>query len=58
MEIAFCLSCGEEIHLPERVEVGQRLNCPYCRAELEVIGTDPVELDWAYEEYWEEGLVE
>lgn len=58
MESAPCPSCGEEICLPERVGIGQRLNCPYCRAELEVVGENPVELDWAYEEYWEEGLAE
>jgi hypothetical protein len=31
--------------------VGQEVLCPHCDAELEVIETDPVELDWVYDEY-------
>jgi lysine biosynthesis protein LysW len=31
-------------------KVGKGLTCPHCGADLEVIGVDPVELDWAYEE--------
>jgi hypothetical protein len=30
------------------------VNCPNCEAELEVIGNDPVELDWVYEEWDDE----
>jgi hypothetical protein len=30
------------------------VNCPNCEAELEVISTDPVELDWVYEEWDDE----
>jgi len=36
--------------------LGQRLNCPYCDADLEVINVDPLELDWVYDwsdEEWE-----
>jgi lysine biosynthesis protein LysW len=36
------------------VKIGQAMTCPYCDAELEVIDLDPVELDWAYDEEWED----
>ena len=30
--------------------MGQRLRCPSCDTEIEVIDVNPVELDWAYED--------
>jgi Zn-finger nucleic acid-binding protein len=30
--------------------MGLKVNCPNCDAELEVIETDPVELDWVYDD--------
>ena len=45
-----CPDCGERIALQLPVRRGDLVNCPNCDAELEVIGTDPVELDWVYEE--------
>jgi hypothetical protein len=30
--------------------IGQKVICPNCDAELEVIETDPVELDWVYDD--------
>jgi hypothetical protein len=30
--------------------IGQQVICPNCDAELEVIETDPVELDWVYDD--------
>jgi hypothetical protein len=29
--------------------LGQRARCPKCGARLEVVGTVPVELDWAFD---------
>ncbi len=55
MPVAICPSCGDDIKLSGRPRIGQRVVCPYCEAELEVIELDPVELDWVdYEEEWEE----
>jgi len=31
-------------------ELGQRVICPNCQADLEVVETVPLELDWYYEE--------
>jgi len=45
-----CPDCGEEITLKGKVRLGQQVVCPNCGAELEVVETVPVELDWAYEE--------
>jgi lysine biosynthesis protein LysW len=49
---ATCPDCGETIQLKKPVRMGQEVLCPHCDADLEVIETDPVELDWVYDE-WE-----
>lgn len=47
---------GEEIELPADLEVGQIVDSPVTGAELEVISTDPIELEEApdLEEDWGE----
>jgi lysine biosynthesis protein LysW len=47
---AACPDCGEEITLHGKVELGMEVICPHCEAELEVVETVPVELDWIYED--------
>lgn len=57
MASAYCPDCEERIIFKIEPMVGQTLTCPHCDAELEVISTDPLELDWAYDwsdEDWEE----
>jgi transcription initiation factor IIE alpha subunit len=57
MAIAFCPECEEGVSLGPRPRIGQRVTCPHCNAELEVVDLSPVELDWAYDELevdWEE----
>jgi lysine biosynthesis protein LysW len=57
MAIAFCPDCEEPIRLSLQPKVGQRITCRSCGAELEVIETSPLELDWAYDgpvEDWDE----
>ena len=49
MAIAFCPDCEEPIRLNVQPRVGQRITCRSCGAELEVIETSPLELDWAYD---------
>ena len=53
---AECPDCGEQISMRSPIVLGQRVTCPHCDAELEVVETDPVELDWAYDEdeEWDE----
>jgi len=44
--MAHCPECDAKIDLEDDdVEEGQRLDCPECAAELEVVNTNPVELD-------------
>jgi len=53
---AYCPDCDEKIVIQPEPRLGQRLNCPYCDADLEVINVDPLELDWVYDwsdEEWE-----
>ena len=45
-----CPDCGEAFQIRGDVRLGRRLTCPNCDAELEIIETDPVEVDWYYEE--------
>lgn len=41
-----CPECDAMIDIDEdMVEEGQSVECPECGAELEVVSTDPVELD-------------
>jgi len=49
METAPCPECNYEISLPNP-RAGQRISCPNCGADLEVITGHPLELDWVYTE--------
>ena len=40
-----CPECEIAIEVDDDVEEGQRLECPECDAELEVVNTNPVELE-------------
>ncbi len=60
--ISFCLDCHREINLGPHPAEGQKLKCPHCGTELEVLSIKPLELDWAYLEpaaadedwYWDD----
>ena len=55
MPVANCIECDAEIALSDRPRLGQKLVCPHCHAQLEIVSTNPVELDWAYEdEGWDD----
>jgi lysine biosynthesis protein LysW len=49
-----CPDCGSKITLGSRVELGLTFICPRCDAELEVVSTRPLEVDWVYDEFWDE----
>ena len=49
-----CPDCGEEITLRGTLRIGQELVCPHCDAELEVVEIEPLELDWAFDDDYEE----
>jgi len=50
-----CPACEAVIDVEEEdIEEGQTMDCPECGAELEVVNTNPVELDVLEEEEEEE----
>jgi lysine biosynthesis protein LysW len=51
---ALCPDCGENITLRGTVRLGQEIVCPHCDAELEVVETDPLELDWVFDDDYED----
>jgi alpha-aminoadipate carrier protein LysW len=49
MSNVFCPDCDGEIIFNPHPRIGQKLTCPHCASDLEVVSIDPVELDWAYD---------
>lgn len=49
-----CPECEAEIDMDDDVEEGLTLDCPECGAELEVVNTNPLELDAVLNEEEEE----
>jgi lysine biosynthesis protein LysW len=45
---ALCVECDAELNLGERARIGQRIVCPNCGVQLEVISARPLEVDIAY----------
>lgn len=52
--MACCPECEAEIDLEDEIEEGRMLDCPECGAQLEVVNTNPVELDVVLDEEEEE----
>ncbi len=50
----YCPDCDAKIAFNPVAKLGQKVTCPECSAELEVIGLDPLELDWVYDWEWDE----
>lgn len=48
MSSALCPDCDQEIVVDHLPALGDVLVCPHCDADLEVIGVDPLEFDWAF----------
>ena len=53
MAKAPCPDCGEDIST-NPATLGQRLSCPHCGVDLEIISEDPLEFDWAYDWSWDD----
>lgn len=54
MAHSYCPDCDERISFNPHARMGQKLSCPHCGVDLEVISVDPVELDWAYDWSWDD----
>ncbi len=50
MIVAKCPLCGEKVKVGTKPWIGQELVCPACDAVLEVVGMNPVSLDWPYDD--------
>jgi len=50
MPISKCPLCGEKVKVELKAWIGQEYECPACDAVLEVVGLNPVSLDWPYED--------
>ena len=56
MSVTICPECEAKINFDSPVEVGERVFCPECDIELEVISAKPLTLDYAFDddEDWED----
>ena len=52
MASTYCPDCDGQIAFNPHAAVGQRITCPHCNSDLEVINVEPLELDWAYDWTW------
>ena len=48
---ARCPGCGRTVNLGPQPVAGHRLGCPYCGDFLEIINLEPLELDWAFDDF-------
>lgn len=53
---ALCVECDAELNIGGRVRIGQRIVCPSCGVQLEVINLHPLEVDITYDdgEEWDD----
>jgi hypothetical protein len=58
MATATCPECDESIRRDYRPRLGLRFVCPHCGTVVEVTGTHPLELDWAYDDDEQESSLE
>jgi uncharacterized paraquat-inducible protein A len=61
MVSAYCPDCDGLISINPHAVPGQKVTCPHCDADFEVINLEPLELDWVYDWSWgykEDGLVQ
>ena len=54
MPYAACPGCDENVYIAGKPKMGQKITCKECEARLVVISTDPLELDFPYEDEREE----
>lgn len=54
MPRATCPECGYVVQVSGKPYIGQQVTCEECGARLEVVDLNPLELDWALEEPFDE----
>jgi uncharacterized paraquat-inducible protein A len=50
MPYATCPSCDENVQISAKLREGDFVRCQSCNEQLELVDTDPYELDWPYDE--------
>lgn len=53
MAKAFCPNCDAEIQV-RTPKLGAKLTCPECDEQLEVVSVDPFDVDYPYEDDWDD----
>ena len=48
--IGVCPDCNAEIRFRKAPHLGQLVSCHNCQTSLEVVRRDPLELDWAFDD--------
>ena len=48
--VGACPECDADITFKKTPTLGQKAVCPECRDELIVVGLNPIELDWDYDD--------
>lgn len=52
--IGVCPDCNAEIRFRKAPHLGQLVTCHNCQTSLEVVRRDPLELDWAFDDPFDE----
>jgi alpha-aminoadipate carrier protein LysW len=50
MARTYCITCDAEIVI-DHPRLGQKIECPECGDELEVVSTDPFDVDYPYDDW-------
>lgn len=50
MTKADCPACGAKVNVNAKPKMGQKVVCTACKADLEVVWLEPVELDFPFDE--------
>ncbi len=53
MARTYCITCDAEI-IVENPRRGAKIECPECGDELEIVSTDPFDVDYAYDDDWDD----
>jgi len=53
MARTYCITCDAEIVI-ENPRLGAKVTCPDCGDQLEVVSTDPLDVDYPYDDWDDE----
>lgn len=56
--IVRCPLCDEKLKLPAKVRIGQLITCTGCESELEVIDTEPIQLEAPYDDVYADEYID